>query len=393
MTFEQIKDAIENFRAENHNHDKDEAEIVQFLNSQLKRYKGNISTDQNIVIFKAFDDSDQTVQLLLNKNFILSLKTVGKLRNAFRKTDMAQISGDFRIIRDALIAAQNSDKVRALHEQFIALGERNQAARQNVAGFSEFVRQELETLSNQPPDDDFWEGDSNPWIEFSKDIDKWLKRKENGEDVEDIEKYILKGDEENQELEKFRNPERGEGQIHLEIPPQPYIGNPKAPIWILLMNPSYSATDIYDMVCTDNDTKKTVLSSIKSNERRWYSDDDIKKILESFFTDGSEKGLTDRQRLMNNQLKFDFSRSKFYVLDGAFHTVRSKEEIRDLNKEGVERLDGTFQGSYEWWSHYLLNQNICNRKPENVSNFFVLESFPYHSENFGTIKPNHKTGN
>ena len=391
MTIQEIKAAIN--RRDNN--------TAKYLFQQLKP-----STNKDNIIFYAFPVMDKTWQLWFRQGKQSITVTFHfcptRIDESFPLTEYniqfhkdTDVNEDFlKGIREKLKAFRNEKSNWQTNDRnFFENMRNNRMVRQNVAGFSEFVRQELETLSNQPPADDFWEGDSNPWIEFSKEIDLWLERKENGEDVEDIKKYILKGDEENQELEKFRNPERGEGQIHLEIPPQPYIGNPKAPIWILLMNPSYSATDIYDMVCTDNDTKKTVLSSIKSQERRWYSDDDIKKILGSFFTDGSEKGLTDRQRLMNNQLKFDFSRSKFYVLDDAFHTVRSKEEIRDLNKEGVERLDGTFQGSYEWWSENLLKKDICSPDYDNQKNtsdpskFFVLEPFPYHSSKFQDIRP------
>ena len=248
--------------------------------------------------------------------------------------------------------------------------------------------------------------EQNPWIEFSKEIDLWLERKEHGEDVEDIKRYILEGDAENQKLEKFCTPERGEGQIHLEIPPQPYIGDPKANIWLLLMNPSYSEMDIYDMVCCkndQNDLKRNILSSIRFKDedgKRGYTKDEINLLLRYFFTSGSDsdESLSDRKKLMQNQLSFDST--DFYVLNKPFKTVQTREEIRKASGETVERKDDTKLGSYEWWNYYFFSgeKSICRltridpqneeKRKEVLEKFFVLESFPYHSISFGDhIKP------
>ena len=75
---------------------------------------------------------------------------------------------------------------------------------------------------------------------------------------------------------------------------------------------------------------------------------------------------------MEDQLSFN-QKSSFYPLEPDFD---------------VWAYDGkSLQGSYRWWRWNLLNGNICGRKPEKLSKFFVLESFPYHSKKFGNIKP------
>lgn len=149
--------------------------------------------------------------------------------------------------------------------------------------------------------------------------------------------------------------------IHLDAPPQPFTGNPDAPIWLLLMNPSYDEVDIFDLV----------------NEAR--GEQIIRDVVEDITA--ITRGNFDRRRaLMEAQYNFDFEQLAdkgydcpwFYVLDESFHTVR-----HGGNKK---------RGGYEWWNRYLLSQSICERVKDNLKKFFVLESFPYHSRNFGAVR-------
>lgn len=155
---------------------------------------------------------------------------------------------------------------------------------------------------------------------------------------------------------------RGNGDdtyIHLDAPPQPFTGNPDAPIWLLLMNPSYDEVDIFDQV--NEERGETRINAVGN-------------------TQIIQRGAFERRRtLMENQYSFNFNLDDrgcdcpwFYVLDESFHTVRHRGNVR--------------RGSYEWWNRYLLSQNICEGDKERLRKFFVLESFPYHSRNFGEIR-------
>ena len=147
--------------------------------------------------------------------------------------------------------------------------------------------------------------------------------------------------------------------IHLEAPPQPFTGNPDAPIWLLLMNPSYDEVDIFDQV--DEKIGEERINAVGNIEIR-------------------RRGAFGRRRtLMENQYSFNLNLDNmvydcpwFYVLDESFHTISRRGHAK--------------HGSYDWWNRFLLSQNICEANRERLRKFFVLESFPYHSRNFGGIR-------
>ena len=215
--------------------------------------------------------------------------------------------------------------------------------------FYSFARKILNGIEKQNLDAQFWRGELNPWAHFTI--------------VPGQNPYVLNDDD---RTSIQNNPQYG---IRLDIPPQPFIGDPDADIWILPMNPSYSAVDIYDLV--DESMGQTAIEQ---------DADCIRSHLEIVFPDH----IIDRRILLNAQFSFNFEglnnydTPKFYVLDETFHTI---------SHGGRKKL-----GSYDWWHNCLLNKNICNENRENLSkknlsNFFVLEPFPYHSRNFKDIRP------
>lgn len=151
--------------------------------------------------------------------------------------------------------------------------------------------------------------------------------------------------------------------IQTGIYPQPYIGNPEAPIWILTMNPSYSAMDVYDMVRCDDSAKRDVIEEI-GGESKALSED-----MKTIFRDGSDtkEALERRQELILRQQKFESC--DFYVLDDAFRTINKHKGSAAL-------------GAYEWWDKFLCRQEFCRGDKEKVAKFFVLEFFPYHSKKY-----------
>ena len=172
---------------------------------------------------------------------------------------------------------------------------------------------------------------ANPWAEKAE---AWLSRPQ--------KEYFLEADKE------LLRSTIGT-KLHLNLPPQPFIGNPDAPVWILGISPSVNPLDVYDQC----DAKREGLPHLFR------------------FSGKEEKAQLNRRReLLFRQLtlKGDLP---FYVLDEAFHTV---EQPRGR----------TIAGAYAWWHRCLIGKKGVNRFfADTVSvsrNCFALELFPYHYE-------------
>ena len=63
-----------------------------------------------------------------------------------------------------------------------------------------------------------------------------------------------------------------EYDLHTDLPPQPFQGNPKAPVWILLLNPGYNKDDkIY--YSENKDRRAAILAQLKFKkiaEKHWH---------------------------------------------------------------------------------------------------------------------------
>ena len=191
----------------------------------------------------------------------------------------------------------------------------------------------------------------NPWPEMAKIMEEAL-----GTCSECLRgQFVLPQDD--QIIREFTNDyAESSSELMLEFPPQPFIGNPSAKIWILQFNPGYSkAIDEFDYLGKDilpeSDRHKN--TSVFKSAR-----------------------LTDRLKLICRQYRFDED-TGFYALDEKFHTF----------KQGFRKG----QGIYLWYTnvlfanskslfHFLSNEH---RKKFADRNLFVLEFFPYHSKGFG----------
>ena len=142
--------------------------------------------------------------------------------------------------------------------------------------------------------------------------------------------------------------------IHTSLLPQPFIGNPEAPIWILNQNPGYCEIDHYEMLGEKPD-------------QEWMNKNNITLRPETENRDSLEN----RQKMILEQLTFA-NPIDFYILDESFHT----------NKHAG---NGAF-GGYEWWKQNLLGTEnsalFCKGDKKMLSKFFALEISPYHSKNF-----------
>ena len=182
----------------------------------------------------------------------------------------------------------------------------------------------------------FWKTKENPWFEFTE--------------------FVLTDEDKDAIASYNKGKEKKDTYIHLDAPPQPYIGYPDASIWLLLKNPSYSPVDVAE-----------ITGVIPENLVELIDQQSL-----TYINFGEKTSPQNRLNLIMAQLSFK-QESSFYPF---------KEDFNVWDHNG-----GSPQGSYRWWSKYLLNSNICGGKPDKLNNFFVLESFPYHSQKFGTIKP------
>ena len=185
---------------------------------------------------------------------------------------------------------------------------------------------------------------NNPWNEA--EIKAWKNILKTGKSGE----FILKADVDviasyNRECKNEEN------RIQTHLLPQPFIGNPEAPIWILTQNPGYSEIDLYDMLGKKEEIKDW-LKKEKVDPREQTE---------------SKESLEKRQELLLKQLRF--KEPSFYVLDNCFNTLK-------------EHVGNKSLGGYEWWNKRLLECDLCNGNKDMLSKFFVLEFFPYHSRNF-----------
>lgn len=185
---------------------------------------------------------------------------------------------------------------------------------------------------------------SSPWNQT--EIEDWRNILNAGQSGE----FILKADADviasyNRECRKEEN------RVQTNLLPQPFIGNPEAPIWILNQNPGYCEIDHYEML------------GEKTEIQEWMNKNNITLRPETEDKDSLKK----RQKMILDQLTFE-KPIDFYILDDDFDTIEYKGK--------------KLFGGYNWWNKKLLQTNLCNGDKKMLSNFFVLEFFPYHSGKF-----------
>lgn len=155
--------------------------------------------------------------------------------------------------------------------------------------------------------------------------------------------------------------------LHPEVLPQPFIGDPRAPVWYLLLNPGYSFPDRYDH-----------LGVCSFCGRRFHENGKEKDCL---FDNGRNRveSLKRRQVLLLQQLRLG-SDMPFYLLDDSFDTLKAD---RGHGKDGGFRWWRTILFGANTTSGFLLPECGVEQEPIAVGKkIFVLECAPYHSRNF-----------
>lgn len=186
----------------------------------------------------------------------------------------------------------------------------------------------------------------NPWKGVA---DKWFST------PNPCSKFVLPGDE--------RALSQTSVRYNLELPPQPFVGHPSAPIWIMLKNPGLGDWDRCDLL--------EGLKGLSLKNRK-------------FATAAADKCLAQRQKLYCDQLNFNCKRdASFIFLNAAFDTAkRGNRNPRNANL---------------WFRRYLLSRRglldgLVDRENAQSSyrfmskNVFVLDYVPYHSKNYADPK-------
>ncbi len=208
-------------------------------------------------------------------------------------------------------------------------------------------------------------------------VDGWRKLVKKGYDG----RFVLPCDE--KFLRKIIESEaRANYKILLNLLPQPFAGDPRGDIWLLLYNPGYTPIDDFDNISVAG--KGAVFEKVRDMLLSEIDDVDERKQREllyrpldqtALFVARSPKKdvecLRSRQKLMLNQLLLNINNDlPFFWLDESFRTVKANVFGRKL------------VGGHLWWRAKL---NKFLREKNDVRRVFAMEYFPYHSRNF---KPN-----
>ena len=212
--------------------------------------------------------------------------------------------------------------------------------------------------------------DSNP---FLPELDKWendLSSFAEGRiQVKDLN-FVLTSDKNNFEAYQRTVAKRrrgGDTFLHPELLPQPFIGDPRAPIWYLLLNPGYSYPDQHDHLGICPCCNRKVFAGVA--EAGCIFDAGARNI----------EMLKKRQELLLRQLRLE-SDAPFYLLHDSFNTLPDTPKYKK-------------EGGYRWWRSVLFGGGKskgflfpeCGIKLDAEAvgcKLFAIECCPYHSANF-----------
>lgn len=157
-------------------------------------------------------------------------------------------------------------------------------------------------------------------------------------------------------------------KLRADILPQPFVGNPSAPVWVLMRNPGLAALDYYDLVSVDN-----------YDEYRHDLDADSWGNISDQYLQHRES-LADRRECVLRQFSFDRQREEeFYLLKDIFNTYTD--------------VHGNVQGGYQWYKRYFLchggllaHRMIADGIQSEIltvsRSVFVLDYCPYRSHSY-----------
>ena len=130
--------------------------------------------------------------------------------------------------------------------------------------------------------------------------------------------FVLKEDEEC--IDKYQKQHEGTvWKLHFELLPDAFRGDPRAPVWILLLNPGYSEVDLYDHLGLCPICGKRLVRT--DGKRTSHKYDCVARCFGGNLKNASN-ALKLRQDLMLDELNLDLSkRHDFFWFNECFDTV------------------------------------------------------------------------
>lgn len=220
--------------------------------------------------------------------------------------------------------------------------------------------------------------DGNITLETDKDLEEILEKNPFSDDVvntwrEECEKirenrasgcsgveFVLDSDKEwISQYNRSRTGRDDKYRIRTNLLPQPFIGSPNAPVWILMMNPGYSLRDEYDLASVSPKNKDLLRNECPRVE--------VEFIPEEY----EWTALGNRQKQVLDQLRLPLDIDTFYILHNNFNIMRSAKG-----------------GGFKYWASHLFGEGYFMRSVQGdmhtvaLENVFILEMLPYHSKEF-----------
>ena len=209
-------------------------------------------------------------------------------------------------------------------------------------------------------------------LNFENDPNPWAAIKDGN--------YVLENEKDAAKHEQY--------QFHTDLPPQPFQGNPEAPIWILMLNPGYSEkTDQYPVSDADyykkhDDRRKAMLAQLTfsppkeknhwhyvlDNEDRNYSKNWFK---EHFFKDmGIDENNVDKNIFILQACgyaseKFNGNLNK---MTKSFPHMEYAQELARWGLKNGKKI--VIARCKDYW----LNVLEAEKYPENFNNIYFFSS-------------------
>jgi len=189
--------------------------------------------------------------------------------------------------------------------------------------------------------------------------------------------------EDREVIERFNARHKGrDTEVRFELLPEPFVGNPKAPIWLLNLNPGFSEGEIALESSVENDKERNLRLE---HEEFWYLHPSMAK------SPGGEYWQNKLRRLMSDVSAQKLSRSLFVVEYFPYHSTRyaeikilpSQKFTKSLVKWGVEqKKEIVVLRSLRRWTSFIPelaahNVHVLN-SPQNVS--FTPNNVPRYDE-------------
>ena len=250
---------------------------------------------------------------------------------------------------------------------------------------------------------------NNPWIDFKQityqkntfyylyNDKKTLSRKLAGNATYPI--MIDNMDDEEHFVNLLLTNTSKKQSLHLEIPPQPWQGNPDAKMWILLTNPGYNPLD--SQFYSTSAHREATLSQLQfkcSGEhwhyvvnpeyRKWKSEDDKDNYSWTWFRDRFVKQVKKVLRIRDDEKAFQFLDENIFLLQsfgyasegsqGDLFPLRFHSQarfIRKLLKWGVDNGKSMYiMRSDAIWQYWLDDEKDICAQLEKDNRLFINPS-------------------